>query len=366
VKIEFNKVEPAVYNETMTTMFAADSPPDIVHLPAFDYPKFAANNWLENLDPYIKASNLDLKGWAGQGVCDWKGNTLCIMNLYFGFFMAYNEDLLQKVGVAVPRTPAEFLDAAKKLTKDLNGDGIIDQYGTGHEIGAGVSWYLTEMLNYMLPAKAFWTNARGEVTLDTPEMAKALADWKTVNRSNVMPRDPKPGDTRQLLIEGKEALKVDGPWLAPIIAQAKPEIRRHIKLTASPFDPPVGGSSNVLGMARDIPEAKKKLVWDFLAIATSDKFQTLLGTLGQSLPSSPHADTAQAKAQNPDLEVILAAQRRASAAKVDRIPVGLEIQYNEFGKMIMEEAQRMIINDLDPAAVAKTMQRRAVEIQKAM
>jgi multiple sugar transport system substrate-binding protein len=91
----------------------------------------------------------------------------------------------------------------------------------------------------------------------------------------------------------------------------------------------------------------------------------MLGTLGQSLPSSPRADLAQAKVQNPDLAVILAAQRRAADAKVDRIPVGLETKYNEFGKMVMEEAQRMVINDLDPVAVAKTMQLRAVEIQKA-
>lgn len=364
VKIEFTKVEPAVYAETMTTMFASGSPPDIVHLPAFDYPKFAANDWLENLDPYIKSAGLDLNGWAGQARCKWKGQTVCIMNLYFGFFLAYNEELLSKAGVAVPKTTEEFLDAARKTTKDLNGDGIIDQYGTGHEIGAGVSWYLTEMLNYMLPNKAFWTNDKGVVTIDTPEMVKSLGEWKAVNRGNVMPRDPKPGDTRQLFIEGKIALKVDGPWLAPIIAQAKPEVRKAIKLTAAPFSPPVGGSSNVLGIARDIPDARKKLVWDFLAIAASDKFQTLLGTLGQSLPSSPRADTAQAKANNPALDVILAAQRAASAAGVDRIPAGLEAQYNEFGKMVMEEAQRMVIGDLDPKEVAKTMQKRAVEIQK--
>src|SRR6185437_15889272 len=64
VHIEFTKVEPGAYAETMTTLFAGGSPPDIVHLAAFDYPKFAANDWLENLDPFIAASKLDLKGWA--------------------------------------------------------------------------------------------------------------------------------------------------------------------------------------------------------------------------------------------------------------------------------------------------------------
>jgi multiple sugar transport system substrate-binding protein len=362
VHVEFTKVEPGAYAETMTTLFAAGSPPDIVHLAAFDYPKFAANGWLENLDPYIAQSKLDLNGWAGQSKCNWKGHTVCILNLYFGFFMAYNDEMLANAGVAVPKNYDEFLEAAKKTT--IVKDGIVQQFGTGHEIGAGVAWYVTEMLNYMLPLHAFWTNDKGEVTLDTPQMIAALTEWKTINRSGFMPRDPKPGDTRQLLIDGKEAMKVDGPWLAPIIARAKPEIRAHIKLTASPFQPPVGGTSNVLAMAHDIPEAHKKLVWDFLVTASSDKFQTLLGTLGQSLPSSPRADLAAAKAQNPDLAVLLNAQRAASDAGIDRIPVGLETKYNEFSKMIMEEAQRMVINDLDPATVAKTMQKRGVEIQQ--
>ena len=58
------------------------------------------------------------------------------------------------------------------------------------------------------------------------------------------------------------------------------------------------------------------------------------------------------------------AAQAASKAGVDRIPQGLEIQYNEFAKMIMEESQRMIIQDLDPKAVAATMQAKAEAIQK--
>ena len=49
---------------------------------------------------------------------------------------------------------------------------------------------------------------------------------------------------------------------------------------------------------------------------------------------------------------------------MDRIPTGLEVQYGEFGKMVQEEVQRMLIEDLDPADVVKVIQARAVEIQK--
>jgi multiple sugar transport system substrate-binding protein len=212
----------------------------------------------------------------------------------------------------------------------------------------------------VLDCGAFWTNAKGEVTMNTPQMIEALSRWKTINRGGFMPRDPKPGDTRLLFIDGKIAMKVDGPWLMPIISQAKPERRAHIKITMAPFHPPVGGSSNSLAIAHDISAAHKKLAWDFLKLAASDKYQTLYGTLGQSLPASPRADLSEARKLNPDFDTLIAAQREASKAGIDRIPPGLEWQYNEFGKMVQE----MIINDLDPKVVAATMQKRAVEIQQ--
>jgi multiple sugar transport system substrate-binding protein len=364
VHIEFTKVEQPVYNDTLTTLFASGKPPDIVHLAAFDYPQYAENGWLEDLGPYMKASNFDINGWAGESRCKWKGKIYCLVNLYFGFFMAYNEKLLADAGVKVPTNYEEFLNAARKTTKDLNGDGIIDQYGTGFEITAGTGWYLTEMLNFMLDTGAFWTDSSGKLTMNTPQMVEALRRWKLLHNERLMPLNPKPGDTRQMFIDGKIAMKVDGTWLVPIINRAKPEIRKYLKVTADPFKVPVGGTSNVLAIASGIPESHKKLVWDFLMIAASKKFQTLYGTLGKSLPSGPNADIAEARAANADFQVLYDAQQRAAKAGVDRIPVGLELQYNAFGKMVQEEAQRMIIQDLDPAKVAQTMQMRALEIQK--
>ena len=65
----------------------------------------------------------------------------------------------------------------------------------------------------------------------------------------------------------------------------------------------------------------------------------------------------------PEFGLLVEGAQAASAEGIDRIPAGLEIQYNEFAKMVMEESQRMIIEDLDPAAVAATMQARAEELQ---
>ena len=283
--------------------------------------------------------------------------------LYYGTIMAYNEELLAKEGLSVPKTWAEFLNAARKTTKDTNGDGILDQFGTGHETKGGGGQYLAEMGNYVWDAGASFTNADGKVTIDTPQMTEALTRWKTIVKENLTPRDLSAGETRQLFADGRIALKLDGPWLYPIMEKAKPEVRQKLKLAFPAFHPPLGGSSNILAMAAEIPDDTKKLVWDFIAIATSDKFQSSFATLAASTPPSPRADVTEAKKATPHFDLLVETQRAAAKAQVDRIPIGLELKFNEFSKMVMEEAQRMIIQNLDPAQVAKTMQAKAVALQ---
>ena len=48
---------------------------------------------------------------------------------------------------------------------------------------------------------------------------------------------------------------------------------------------------------------------------------------------------------------------------VYRIPLGLEIQFNEFAKIVRTEMQRMVIEDLDPAEVAARLQEQAEALQ---
>ena len=96
VKVEWTKVERGAYADTMTTLFAGGKPPEIVHLASFEFQKFADQGWLQDLGPYVKNAGLDLKGWAGQDACVWKGKTVCVMRLYFGNIFAYNEALLKE------------------------------------------------------------------------------------------------------------------------------------------------------------------------------------------------------------------------------------------------------------------------------
>ncbi|QGZ36540.1 ABC transporter substrate-binding protein [Stappia indica] len=361
VKVEFTKVERAAYADTMTTLFAGGQPPHIVHLASFEFQSFAENGWMENLGPWLDKDGVDMTGWAGQGKCMWNGETACIMMNYFGFIMAYNKAILEKEGLSVPTTYAEFLEVARKTTKDFNGDGITDQYGTGHETKGGAGQYLTEMLSYILDAGAYWTDKDGNITIDTPQMVEGLTRWKTVVKEGLTPVDLSAGDIRKLFADGKMALRLDGPWLYGIMQKGAASADTAVAEPA--FSPPVGGSSNVLGMASEISDEEKALVWDFIKLVMSPEWQRKYATIGKNTPPSPAADVSGVEQEVPHFPLLIKTMKAASDAGVDRIPTGLEIQYNEFGKMVQEEVQRMLIEDLDPAAVVKVMQERAETIK---
>lgn len=362
VTIEWTQIPRDDYANQMTTLFASGSPPDIVHLASFEYQGFADNGWIEDLGPWIEKSQLDLTGWAGQNVCVWKGTTNCIMLLYFGYVMGVNQALLDEAGVPVPTDWDSYIDAARKLTVDKDGDGITDVYGTGVHLVAG-SGYAIDILNFLLSTGGGWTDKDGKVTINTPETIAGLDRWRTIVEEGLTPMDISGGEVSQLFKEGRVAMQIQGPWINGTIQGAAPEMIDNLKIVADPLDPPLGGASNVLTLAADTPAEKKELAWQFIELATSQQFQELFTVLGASPAARPGAVTAEAFEKVPHMQLLIDATNKAAAAGVDRVPAGLEAQNNEFGKIVTEELQRMLIEKLPTEEAAANLQRRAEELQ---
>lgn len=87
-------------------------------------------------------------------------------------YMYYRPSMFEEVGAKIPETWDEFLDVAKKLTRDTNGDGKIDQYAFamrgargGHEPWA--SFILSD-----IPGNTFF-DEEGKCTLTYPEAIEA-------------------------------------------------------------------------------------------------------------------------------------------------------------------------------------------------
>jgi len=85
-------------------------------------------NWVK-LDDYFTSEEKAMLTDLQQHFMNAHGGLYRIAWGNGGSYVYYRKDLFAKEGVSPPKTWDEFIDVAKKLTKDLDGDGKIDQWG---------------------------------------------------------------------------------------------------------------------------------------------------------------------------------------------------------------------------------------------
>lgn len=125
------------YRTRLATDFAAGTPPDVTLMNYRRIAGFAAKGLLEPLGSYLDESDLitakDFYPVAIEAF-NWEGTVMCIPQNISNLVVYYNQDLFDAAGLAYPAddwTWDEFLQTAVALTKDLDGDGVTDQYGLG-------------------------------------------------------------------------------------------------------------------------------------------------------------------------------------------------------------------------------------------
>lgn len=128
-----------MYNRILTAVTSGDGP-DVLNI---------GNTWAVTLQETgafepVEGDLLEAVGgqdrfvdssWATAGA---EGKTPTSVPLYSqAYSLYYNTKLFEEAGItAPPATWDEFVDTAKKLTKDTDGDGQIDQWGISTEAGA--------------------------------------------------------------------------------------------------------------------------------------------------------------------------------------------------------------------------------------
>ncbi|MBI3974319.1 MAG: sugar ABC transporter substrate-binding protein [Chloroflexi bacterium] len=126
----------SAYIEKVLASSAAGTPVDTLRLNQRIFTTFLSNKLLAPLDPLITAEKYDTKAYYPHVWTIYaKDGKRWGLPYNFGTFHVYwNKTLFTAAGVKPPDDSWDwqrFLDAAKALTKDTNGDGIPDQYGFG-------------------------------------------------------------------------------------------------------------------------------------------------------------------------------------------------------------------------------------------
>jgi len=170
------------YSETLFRAVMGGGGPDTSSFKLTSTPLFTANNLLVNLDGYlnswkdkslIEASLYDTmrqaSGTKSVYVMPWNTQVL---------YVYYRPSLMKKAGIGVPKTYVEFLEAAKKLTMDTNGDGKTDVYGFGMRGAKGGQepW-----------GSFIWARGGNFDKMDSPQAIQGMQDFVDLFKNGYAP-----------------------------------------------------------------------------------------------------------------------------------------------------------------------------------
>ncbi|MFC1726363.1 extracellular solute-binding protein [candidate division KSB1 bacterium] len=125
---------PSNYNEKIMMMIASGTPPDVFILDSNQLPAYINKDLLLDLSPYLEEAGYDTTLYYRNilSIAQRNDKLYALPNDFTTLVVYYNKDLFDDAGVEYPGpdwTWDDFLDKAKKLTRDTNNDGEPDVYG---------------------------------------------------------------------------------------------------------------------------------------------------------------------------------------------------------------------------------------------
>lgn len=134
IKVEMEPVGFGEIFERLRITLAGGVAPDVISLNYENYTEFASGGALLNLDPLIAKDGYDTGQYfpAVLQLFQLRGTQYGLPATFSDVVLFYNEDLYAQAGLGAP--PAnwgwnDLIDSAKKLTRDLSNDGVMDQFG---------------------------------------------------------------------------------------------------------------------------------------------------------------------------------------------------------------------------------------------
>lgn len=223
VKVKVISTAGDQYKTKLQAAISGGNVPDVFWFEQGDFLTYVKNDVLLEMDKYLtdEAKSevseiwpMALQNFQYDGKSIGNGSHYGLPKDAAPFALGYNKTMFEENGIPVPDanksyTRQEFVEIAKKLTKDKDGDGKLDQWGTGLD----VRWSLP---SFVWSDGADWINEDGtKVTIDTPEFSGALQDFADLQlKDKVTPSvaQAQTLDTYQRWMKGELAFFPVGPW----------------------------------------------------------------------------------------------------------------------------------------------------------
>ena len=240
-------LEPVSYGEKetkYTVESVAGRAPDVFHVHAFSLPMFFGKGFAKDLTPFIKNEGPGfLDAWypLPLKLVKHKGKVHAMPGDYMTMVLFYNTQMFKDAGLdpnKPPKTWDEFLEYAKKLTRDTNGDGKVYQWGFG-TVGTKDPGFTLRFGPFIWSFGAdYLTPDMKRSALDSPEAKQAFTFFvELYTKHKVVP----PGltamgaqDVRTQLAQKKVAMIMGSGWTPPIVNKINPDLKAFEVLKAAP------------------------------------------------------------------------------------------------------------------------------------
>ncbi len=240
VKVVFVHV-PQNYFQKLHLLFASNLAPDVVFLNNFYSKKYINAGLLEDLTPHFENEKKDFFEKSIES-SSYKGRLYVVPRDISDLVVYYNKDIFKKYNIPFPKkdwTIQDYIITAKKLTRDTNGDGKTDIWGTGFEREA-IYWLPFMFSN----GGGVFSDDGSAVIINSPESIKSLDTYVAlVNKYKIAPDKSQSASLTmaQLFIQGKIAMQISGRWLVP-------KYRSDIKFDWDVVNFPKGSKGSIVGL----------------------------------------------------------------------------------------------------------------------
>lgn len=273
VKMEISPWD--VFFQKLLPSIAAGKGPDLLAMDSAQLPQYATRGVLAPLDDYYEDDSTESDALAQTAVdaTEWDGTKYGVPMNFTTLLLYWNKDMFKEAGLdpeSPPQDWDQFEEAAKKTTKDTNGDGKPEQYGLAiadHETIA--MWPIL-----------LWGNGGGVVSEDgtqsmlgDPETIEAMDRWGTLVREDkIAPIGLGGADADKLFQSKKAAMEIVGPWMTTGFEDAGIDFGLAAP-PAGPAGPVTLGTSVSFGVNAKTSEAKAEAGKDFIKFWNSKESQ---------------------------------------------------------------------------------------------
>jgi multiple sugar transport system substrate-binding protein len=313
IRIEYESIS-SNYRERLLTSIVAGSPPDVALLDngSNGAAPFIARGLLVNVAAYLDRVGVDTTAYYSQVLEIFRrpGGLYAFPKDFNPIVVYYNLDLFDEAGIPYPDeywTWDDFLSIAQRLTRDVDGDGRNESFGTlvRRAFHLWQPWVWAAGGDVLSP-----DGRRASGYLDSAETEAAisfLTDLVTVHRvvPTVDVQRQEQGMERNMFLTGRIGMITSGHWWLPSIRPYIDEGRVRIAAAPLPrYDDESEPVTVIYAAGWAVPHntRHKKLAVELAAHLSSAEAQRMRAEFGLAIPSLRTVHEATAAADRYGLE----------------------------------------------------------------